>query len=331
VFDEPHLREPLLSVISLFLIAGLFAMALFFFIAGIYTAPSLARKDTTRFVIDRALRLGIPMLFFIVLMSPVIEYVDPDNAAWTDGFWAFAVDIWWPPAPGPTWFLGVLLFLSVVYALIRKVMPRPDKESLPLRIRHLVLVASAVTVVSYLIRMAVPLGEEVWRLSVGQAPGWIAGFALGVLAAERDALRPLAPRLVVVTRRTAWAALAGGALTLMAMQFGLDGERLFGGGSWESLWFAAIEGVLVVSIPFWLVDLFRRRFPNQGSLAREMSRAAFAAFLFHQLILVGLVLASRSTTWPPEIDYLVVSALGVAGSFLVGSLVLRVPGISKIL
>jgi surface polysaccharide O-acyltransferase-like enzyme len=62
-----------------------------------------------------------------------------------------------------------------------------------------------------------------------------------------------------------------------------------------------------------------------------MSRAAFAAFLFHQLILVGLVLASRSTTWPPEIDYLVVSALGVAGSFLVGSLVLRVPGISKIL
>lgn len=56
-------------------------------------------------------------------MSPVIEYVDPENAGWTEGFWAFTRHIWWPPAPGPTWFLGVLLAFSAVYAVVRTIWP----------------------------------------------------------------------------------------------------------------------------------------------------------------------------------------------------------------
>jgi hypothetical protein len=79
------------------------------------------------------------------------------------------------------------------------------------------------------------------------------------------------------------------------------------------------------------VDLFRRRFKTQGPILREMSRGAFAAFLFHQLVLVGLVLGSRLLAWPPEVDFLVVSAIGVAGSFLLGSALLRIPGVARIL
>jgi surface polysaccharide O-acyltransferase-like enzyme len=93
----------------------------------------------------------------------------------------------------------------------------------------------------------------------------------------------------------------------------------------------SVEAALVVTMPFWVIDLFRRRFSNQGPLLREMSRAAFAAFLIHQLILVGLVLASRYPALPPEVDYLVVSAAGVAVSFYLGWLLLRIPGISRIL
>jgi hypothetical protein len=46
---------------------------------------------------------------------------------------------------------------------------------------------------------------------------------------------------------------------------------------------------------------------------------------------VGLVLASRYPALPPEVDYLVVSAAGVAVSFYLGWLLLRIPGISRIL
>jgi hypothetical protein len=331
VFDEPHLREPFLSIISLFLVAALFAMALFFFIAGIYTAPSLARKGPKKFVIDRVLRLGIPMLFFILLLSPVIEYVDPENAGWTEGFWAFTVDIWWPPAPGPTWFLGILLLFSILYACVRAIRPAQDRGGSQLRLWHLMVAAIAIAAASYAIRLMVPLGEELWRLALPQAPGWIAGFVLGVMAGERGWLFSLDPKVAVVVARSAWVALGAGLLLLAAAGFAIDPARLFGGPTWESALMVSVEAALVVTMPFWVIDLFRRRFSNQGPLLREMSRAAFAAFLIHQLILVGLVLASRYPALPPEVDYLVVSAAGVAVSFYLGWLLLRIPGISRIL
>jgi glucan biosynthesis protein C len=60
-----------------------------------------------------------------------------------------------------------------------------------------------------------------------------------------------------------------------------------------------------------------------------MSRAAFATFVVHQLVLVGLVLASRFVPWAPEVEYLLVTTLGVAGSFALGWLVLRAPGVAR--
>ena len=63
---------------------------------------SLERKGARRFILDRVVRLLLPMLAFVVLLSPPIEYVDLDNVAgWpTPGSWAFVPEIWWPPAPG---------------------------------------------------------------------------------------------------------------------------------------------------------------------------------------------------------------------------------------
>ena len=49
-------------------------------------------------------RLLAPSLLFVLLLTPPIEYVDPDAAGWTGGYWAFVPHVWsmWPPAPGPT-------------------------------------------------------------------------------------------------------------------------------------------------------------------------------------------------------------------------------------
>jgi glucan biosynthesis protein C len=104
-----------------------------------------------------------------------------------------------------------------------------------------------------------------------------------------------------------------------------------GGGAWQSLLVAVCEGVLVTTMPFWLLDLFRRRFDHQSPFAREMSRSAFAAFLMHQLVLVGLVLISRRTGWPPELNFFAVSLLGVAISFGFGSMLRRLPGLNQVL
>jgi glucan biosynthesis protein C len=332
VFDEPPVREPLLSALLLLaLIGGMFGMPLFFLIAGAFTPGSLARKGPVRFLADRVLRLGVPMVFFIVALSPVVEYVDPDNAGWDKGFAAFTVHVWWPPAPGPTWFLGVLLLFSAGYALARTLLPRRTAAASPLRGWHLVLAGVVIALASYALRLVVPLGEERWHLALGQAPAWIVGFVLGLLGAERGWLRPIAPLIARRVRHVAWASMAAFAIVFGAMSvLGADLDDFAGGGTWQSFIAAVLESAVVVTVSLWLLDLFRRRFDHRGRLGRQLSRAAFAAFVLHQVVLVGLVLASRQVRWPPEVEYASVSTLAVLGSFALGALAVRLPGVSRV-
>jgi glucans biosynthesis protein C len=332
VFTEPPVRDPLLTVLAMAeLVGALFGMAAFFLVAGTFTPGSLSRKGPWRFVADRAVRLGVPLAFYALVLSPVVEYADPDAAGWTRGFPAFVLHVWWPPVPGPTWFLAVLLAFSVGYAVLRALRPaRP--AAAPLRGRTLVAAGVAVAVASYAVRWVVPLGTEVGHLALGQAPAWTAGFVLGVVGAERGWVHRLPAALSRRLFRVAMAASAGCAVVMgIVGAVGGDLEAFAGGGSWPSLVVAALEGALVVAMPLWLLDVFRRRLDHQGRLARECGRGAFAAFVVHQVVLVGLVLASRLVPWPPEAKLAAVAVLGVAISFGIGSLLVRVPGVSRII
>jgi hypothetical protein len=188
-----------------------------------------------------------------------------------------------------------------------------------------------VVVGSYLVRIAVPLGEERWHLAVGQAPAWIVGFTIGVVGAERGWFDRIPSTTSRRLCQVGWAAVAGTALVLgTANALGADLDPFGGGGTWQSLVVTVIEAALVVAMSLWLLDVFRRRFDRQGPLLGVLSRAAFAAFVVHQVVLVGLVLATRHVPWPPEVEYLGVAALGVAGSFALAWLLLRLPGVSRI-
>jgi glucan biosynthesis protein C len=330
-FESP-VREPLLSILLMVMLIGaLVAMPLFFFIAGAFTPPSLRRKGLRRFLADRLVRLGLPMLFFVIFLAPLIEYVDADNVGWDKGFLAFAPTTWWPwpPAWGPTWFLAVLLLFSTIYAVARTAMP--NRRSGPLRARHLLGVGVVVALITYAVRFAVPLGEERWHLALGQAPAWVGGFLLGVAVAERDWFRRPAPVFLRRLRRTAWTAITATVLVLaVAMSTGASVAAFGGGGTWQSLVTALLEAALVASVPFWVVDLFRRRWNRQGRLSQVLSRAAFAAFVLHQLVLVGFVLLSRHVAWPPELEYAAVSALAVVGSFALAAALVRIPGVRRV-
>jgi glucans biosynthesis protein C len=334
VFEEPHLREPLLTLlIVVSMVGAAFAMPLFFLLAGAFTPASLARKGPARFLADRTLRLGVPVVFYVVLLSPIIEYADPDAAGWDRGFLAFTWHIWWPPAWGPTWFLVVLLAFSALYVAIRTLAPRHAPGTSSLHVWHLLVLGVALTLACYLVRIWVPIGEEPMplRFALAQSPGWVLGFVLGVLGGERGWFDPLDPVFARRIRHASWAALAVFPVVFGSLlATGVDLDLLAGGGTPLSLLTAATEATLIVTVPFWVLDVFQRRLDHQGQFARTAGRAAFAAFVLHQLVLVGLVLATHSLLWPPEVEYLLVSTLGVAGAFGLALLLLRVPGVARI-
>ncbi len=300
VVKEEPLREPLFTLVTIVAaIAGLFGLGLFFLIAGTFTPRSFERKGAGRFLLDRTVRLGVPMLFFIIVFSPPVEYVDDSTQGMTRDFWAFTVDIWWPPAPGPTWFLGVLLAFSFGYALVRVVRPASGRRT-PLTWTPLLVGGALMAVASFVIRLDVPLGEEAYRLALGQAPGWVLGFALGCLGGERGWFDELPRQIARGCRWLAWGSVVViiGAIGL-SVATGGGPEDFAGGLNWPSAILVFVEAALVIGMSIWLIDVFRRRFDHQGPLLQEMSRGAFAAFLVHQLVLVGAVLLTREISLGP--------------------------------
>jgi len=336
VFTETPVREPLWSPLVLASAVGaLVGMPLFFAVAGLFTPGSLTRKGTARFLADRAVRLGVPLLVYLVLLAPFIEYVDPANADWEGGLWSFAVhEVWWtpplPPTWGPAWFLAVLLLFSLLYTAVRVAFPARGQR--PLTTKGLLAAGLLLALASFAVRTQVPLGTEVARLALGQAPAWVAGFTLGVVGAERGWLDPVDPTLVRRARTATWAAVAGFAVVMITAVFaGLDIDDFYGGIGWPSMLVSLIEATLVLAAPLWLIAVFQHRFNHQGPLMRQASRAAYAAFLVHQAVLAGLVLATHALPLPPEIDYLAVATLGVLGSFGLAVILIRIPGLSRIL
>lgn len=340
VLEEPPVAEPLLSLLLLASLVGvLFGMAAFFLVAGAFTPPSFARKGPREFMLARLVRLGVPLVVYLLVLAPVVEFVDvEDNSTWDRGFLAFVPYSWAHHAPGPLWFVEVLLLFSAAYAVVRSFLPARPRDPEPLRARVLVTTAVVVGLASFLIRLVLPLGSELDHfppandLYLAQAPAWTAGFVLGVLGTERGWLDRISPVLSRALFRVAWGSVAAVVLAVGVVSgvLGVDVEAFFGHGTWESLVLALLEGAVVASLPLWLADVFRRRVRSQGWLMRELGRAAFAAFIVHQVVLVGTVLATRWVDWPSEVEFVLAAALSVAGSFGIGAVLVRLPGLSRI-
>ena len=89
------------------------------------------------------------------------------------------------------------------------------------------------------------------------------------------------------------------------------------------------EGIICVCAAIALTDLFRGR--TRGQLSIELARAAYAAFILQTPILVGLALTLRDSPLPALARFAVVASLGIALSFAAGALLLRLPGVRRVL
>ena len=306
--------------------AVLFAMGLFFLMAGLLTPGSLDRKGPRRFAGDRLRRLGGPWAAFALVLWPLtVAAMYWAVGASRSSAWA---DLTEPPLDtGPLWFLVVLLLFSLGYAAWSQLgahLPVRPAGTPAGRLdgRHLAAIAAGIAAASFVVRLWFPLGSaQVANLKPWQWPQFLAMFGLGIVSARRGWLAPVPDRLrrgcglaaVAATLSFPLLILVGGAAGLP-----VDLELFQGGWRWQAAAAAVAEGVLAVSASLWLLGFAQRHAGPRGRLAHVLARSAYGAFLVQGPVLIALALALRPLAVPAEVKALAVAAAGVAGSFALG-------------
>jgi surface polysaccharide O-acyltransferase-like enzyme len=338
-----------LAYVILALLGGIgtaFVMGLLFLVAGYFTPRAYDRKGAGRFLVDRLKRLGLPLLFYGVVILPVISYLLDRHAGFQGSLGQWFVDYWRGVeslADGPVWFLMELLIFCIFYALWRLLAERvlhraqidQPAETDPPGNWAIAAFALGLGIVTFIVRIWALVGVyyEPWHIELAHAPQYIALFVVGLVAYRGNWLERFSE---AQARPWRWIALVFIllmpvlAISAGAMTGQLD-TRGAGGLNWLSLAYSLWEGFMCVSMVIVVLAWFRQRFDHQGRLAKMMSDNCFAVYILHPIIIVPLALALSGITINLGLKFLLVAPVAVTLCYLVAYLIRKVPFVRSIL
>jgi glucan biosynthesis protein C len=315
-----------------------FFMGFFFMISSYFIPRSYDRKGPWLFTKDRLIRLGIPLLFYIIVLDPLINFVVARFYGFSGSLSQFlslhleytvdnkALGV------GPLWFVAVLLIFSLVYVLWRLVFrqqaaPPPSQDKAP---SNLVIAAFALMLglLTFVVRIWIPVGVQFDLLGIQFAHfvQYIALFIVGLVAYRRNWFVAL-----TVGQAKVWLVIIVILLLifpiLLVVSGALEGniDAVMGGMHWQSLAYSIWEQFMCLAMVVTLLVWFRTKFNRQGSLAQKMSAAAYATYIFHRPVITLLALALVSIQLDLALKFVLVAPLAVALSFLVGYGVKQLP------
>ncbi len=311
------------------LFGGFFGLGPLFLVAGAFSVGSLARRGPAGFVRSRLLRLGLPLLVFVVLLQPLTDWVG--NRRSERGSFLHYLGM---TEVSVMWFVAALLVFSLAYAGLRHLRPARPVVG-PVHVPRLLAIASAtIAVTSLAVWQLWPWNAEVvLNLRAGEWPQGAVLFALGAHAAETGWARDLSQAMV---RRLGWVAAAGAAAVsaLLGVELLVRGDLdalLQAQAALDTVLLAVVDGVLAVAWTVWCVAWFQRRWNRHGPLLAKAGRASYATYVLHPLVLTTMMVLFGVVALAPAMKFLVLSLVAVPTCFLVGYAVTRLPGVSRVL
>ncbi len=318
-----------------------FFMGLLFFVSAYFAAGSLARRGPGGFARERLVRLGLPALFYMLVIHPFILLgLNP----WRHDFG--------PPAAfyahyltsgrflgssGPLWFAVALLLFSVVLAAWTRLRPPASRatvsEGAPPSASMLFGFALALGLGSFVVRLVQPIGTNILNLQLCFFVQYIAWFVAGLHAARHGWLVALATS--VRARRAGWLALIGGAVALLVL-LGLGArhappEIFFGGAHWQAFGLALWEQLTGLGLALGALTLFARHFNTDSRALRWLADRSFGVYVLHAPVLVALAMAFRSLPYYLYGLVVLLTVTGLVISFALADGARRIPGLRAIL
>ncbi len=333
-YTDKTTNAPALIAMTLFVATNqAFFMGFFFFLSALFTEPSYIKKGAGRFVLDRLKRLGIPILFYSFVLSPVLNFIiyrygrhqEATFMQYLGGY-----DDWLDP--GVLWFVVALLLFTLVYVAVKQVykMGQPAPGPFPSN-KAILLFALGLGIASYLVRIVFPVGWVLHPLGFQLAhfPQYIALFILGIVASRRGWLRPIDSK-----KGRRWIITA---LLLVLVVFPLmfvlihsPIETFSGRGTWQSLLAAVWEQLTGISIMVGLTALAQHRWNYTTPFLKRGARAAYTTYIFHPVVVVGICLLLTPWAIDPAFKLLLAAPAGVLISFSIAGLLVKIPLVKEV-
>ncbi|MFZ2149493.1 MAG: acyltransferase family protein [Sedimentisphaerales bacterium] len=320
-----------------------FSMGLFFMISGYFTPGSYDRKGPRRFLKDRLLRLGIPLLCYDFFIQPLLVYllIKVDVIKFEGSFRKLLVRYYsrFHIGTGPLWFVEALLFFAVFYVLWRGF---TKKGSLAVqsdgKVPGNVTIAAfalALGAVSFFVRIWLPIGWNFGPLNFQFPffPQYICMFIVGIAAYRRNWLVriPDAMGRFWFCIALLFIVILFPSLIVFGRALGGDITSFAGGLHRQCLAYAVWEQFAGVAIIIALLVLFRKRLNHQGKPAKAMSASSYTAYIIHAPVTVLVALANRNITLYPLLKFALAVLIAVPLCFALGNLIRQLPLARRIL
>jgi glucan biosynthesis protein C len=343
-YFEPPSDDPLAGLIALVFVLfnQAWFMGAFFLLAGYFTPGSYDRKGPGSFLKDRLLRLGIPLLIFYSVLNPISSigfFLMPASLT------GITTPLTWQAYPhllglGPLWFVAMLLIFSFGYAAWRgltrnRTSSSMSESSLPSYLDIGIFIL-ALALVSYLVRIVVPIGKSVLEFpTLAYLPQYLSFFVLGTVASRHNWFRTLPSSMGVVGFVTA--VVAGVLLFPLAISGHLfrlevtEPALFVGNGHWQSAVYALWDSFFAVGMCLGVIPLFCRFFNGQGRFGRFLSQHSYAVYVIHIPIVVFLVYALRGIALESLLKFGMAAVIVTPTCFAVAYIVRKIPGVSRVL
>ena len=336
-YTEPTTIFGVLIPVKMFIsVNQSFFMGFFFMLAAYFTDLSFTKKGTFKFITDRLLRLGIPLVFYSLVISPftsyLVYYFAKENHI-TFLQYLSRYDTWIDF--GVMWFVLALLVFTFIFIIAKMVFKISFENTLPVpRSRTILLFALLLGLVSFAVRIIFPVGWvlEPLGFQLGHFPQYIAFFIIGLLASKNNWFQQLSDKTRKRLTLSAFLCLAFFLVFfVIRLTVKMPVEWYSGGFHWQQLLYAIWEQCIGLSILTILLIKGRTKWNQSTPLLAKLSRYSFATYIFHPVVIVAFTLAVRNWAVDPALKLLAVSPLIVLGSFALGGLLVWIPGVKKII
>ena len=327
-----------IALSSLLAVDQAFFMSLFFFISASFTPASVDKKGAGKFMKDRLVRLGIPLLLTVLLINPSLLYAigiytNTTSVSWSEYVWGMIKSI---PTASHMWFVLALLIFESIYVLFRKCNQQQVLSGIigrmPSDLNILVFILSA-GIIAFLIRLGYPIGGKNFiGLQFGYFGLYTLFYVLGIIAGRKNWMERLSFRQAKLWGTVALVVIP---LIVLAWVSLIRDPSLFqqfvGGFYWRAFALALWEAVVCTGLCYFLLVYFRKQINWSNSFFTEMAANSYAVYFIHPLIVVGLTMLFEKAGLSPFVTFLLVAMFGVTLCFALAHLIRLIPGVKRVL